>query len=329
MNILVIGGTQFLGRSFVEQALAEGHDLTLFNRGLSNPELFKQVPTIIGDRKKDLEKLNEKMFDAVLDTSGYFPQNLKAVAGYFKSRTEQYVFISSCSVYDHNNQNVVSFDETAPLVNLNVDVNDESWETYGARKYLCEEQVRSAFPENHFIIRPGLIVGPHDTTYRFSYWGDRVAEGGEVLAPGDPKAPLQFIDVRDLGAWILHGMESKLAGTFNASSPHCQLTIGKCLDEVKAAINQDAQLKWVSEAFLRENEVACWSQLPLWVYKEIQGFLKVNSNKAIAHGLNFRSITETIRDTQLWSKEIYRAQFLNKVLPRRREQELLAKYRDL
>jgi 2'-hydroxyisoflavone reductase len=251
------------------------------------------------------------------------------VSDFLKTRTKQYAFVSTCSVYDHSNQNVANFYEAAPLVDLNVDVNDEGWETYGARKYLCEEEIRASFPNNHFIIRPGLIVGPYDTTYRFSYWGDRITEGGEVVAPGDPSAPLQFIYVRDLGAWILHGIESKLTGTFNATSPNGHLTIGKFLDEVRVTINPNAQLKWVSEAFLRENDVACWSPLPLWVYQEIQGFLRVNSDKAITHGLTFRSIAETIRDTHRWSKNIYKDQFLSKVLSRKQEQDLITKYREL
>jgi 2'-hydroxyisoflavone reductase len=324
MNILVLGGTQFLGRHFVNAAVKREHQITLFNRGTTNPDLFKDIETVIGDRTGDLTKIRERRFDCVFDTSGYFPTNVADVARFLEHQVNQYAFVSSCSVLDHSDQTILSFDENAKLVNLDIDINDTSWDTYGARKFLCEEEVRKAFPTNHFIVRPGLIVGPYDPTYRFPYWADRLSEGGIVLAPGDPDAPLQFIDARDLSDWILHGIETRICGTFNANSPHDRLTIGGFIQNVKSTINPGCEIKWISEAFLREQNVACWGQLPLWVYKEIQGFLKVNSDKAIAAGLKFRPVTESISDTHAWSKDIYKNEFINKTLSRKQEQQLLS-----
>ncbi len=327
MNILVLGGTEFLGRHFVKIAKSKGHKLTLFSRGKTNPGLFTDVETIIGDRTKDLNNLNGKQFDVVLDTSGYFPANLKCVTTELKNKVNQYVFVSSCSVFDYNDQGLESFDENGTLVNLDIDKNKDAPETYGARKYHCEEVVRELFKDNHFIVRPGLIVGPFDPTYRFPYWADRISEGGEILCPGEPDAPLQFIDARDLSEWILFGIENRFSGTYNSVSPHSQLKLGQFLEMVKTEINNNCEFKWVSEQFLKENYIPCWSKLPLWVYKDIQGFLKLNSNKAISKGLKFRSISESIRDTHEWSKGIYKEQFLHKVLTRDKEVELLEKYR--
>lgn len=329
MNILVLGGTEFLGRHFVEIAQQNGHTLTLFNRGKTNPDLFPETQKVIGDRTKDLNKLSGKQFDAVVDTSGYFPKNLEYVTGELKDIVSKYVFVSSCSVFDYNDQNLECFDENGTLVNLEVDTDSDIPETYGARKYHCEEVVRKEFPNNHFVVRPGLIVGPYDPTYRFPYWADRISEGGEVLCPGDPEAPLQFIDARDLSKWILKGIEENISGTFNAVSPHNTLTLGEFLDIVKSEINPDVEFKWVSEKFLRDNDVSCWSQLPLWVYKEIDGFLKVNSNKAINKVLQFRPIADSINDTHVWSRASYKENFLEKVLSRDKEQLLLRGARSL
>ena len=323
MKILVLGGTEFLGKHFVELAKID-HEVILFNRGKSNPNIHNELKCIKGDRYKDIERINDSNFDAVVDTSGYFPKNLEYITGNLKNKCRTYLFVSSCSVFDMYDQPQDNITESGKLVDLNIDSETDKPETYGARKFLCEEMVRRNFEDNHFIVRPGLIVGPDDPTYRFPYWADRVSEGGIVLAPGESSAPLQFIDVRDLAAWMLIGLEKSLTGTFNTVSPYNELTLGPFLESVKKVINPDIKYEWVSEEFLRKKEIGCWSTLPLWVYKEIQAFFKVDSAKAIKAGLKFRPIEETIKDTHLWSKDIYKDLYLHKVLDREHERALLA-----
>tara|TARA_R110000868_G_scaffold117600_11_gene312373 strand:+ start:34888 stop:35877 length:990 start_codon:yes stop_codon:yes gene_type:complete len=326
VNILIIGGTEFLGRHLVDAALKAGHSITLFNRQKTNPALFKNIKTQKGDRFElnDFEPLLHEKFDGVIDTCGYLPRNVLDVTRRLHKITKSYVFVSSCSVYDYNDRSAQKFDENGTLVDLNIDADKDLPETYGARKYLCEQAVRSTFVGEHIIVRPGLIVGPHDPTYRFPYWADRLSEGGEVLAPGQADAPLQFIDARDLATWILFALENRLVGTFNTVSPHNELTLGAFLDLAKAEINPSTKLCWVSEAVLREHGVNCWGELPLWVFKEIDGFLKVDSTKAINEGLKFRSISHSIRDTHEWSRTIYQEKYLSKVLSRAKEQKILA-----
>ncbi len=324
MKILVLGGTKFVGRHFVEIAIKCGHDVTLFNRGNTNLDLFPEVSKIKGDRLKEIDKITDN-YDIVLDTSGYFPENLKYVTSHLKNKVGKYIFISSCSVYDHTNQDLESFTESdGTLVNLNIDHTDDTPETYGARKYLCEQEVKKVFPGKHLILRPGLIVGPFDPTYRFPYWADRVSEGGDVLAPGEKDAPLQFIDVRDLVEWTLRVAEEDLTGTYNLTTPHQNLNLEKFLNLTVKTINPNAKLKWVSEKKLRDNDVTCWKMLPLWVYKEIQGFLKVDSSLAIKQGLTFRPIENTILETFKWSKDIYKAEFANEALSRSKEAKILS-----
>lgn len=326
MNILVLGGTQFLGRHFVELALQDGHKITMFNRGRSNPTLFKEVTHIKGDRNTDLHLLHGLKFDVVLDTCGYFPINVKETTLQLKDSCKQFIFISTCSVYDTDKLSENSNDENSSIVDLNVDTVKNDMMTYGARKFLCEEEVRAQFNDHACIIRPGLIVGPHDPSYRFSYWGDRISEGGNVLAPGDSKAPVQYIDVRDLASFILTCIENKLTGEYNAVTPNNALTFHEFLNEAKNEINPKAQLHWVSEEFLTEKEIACWSQLPLWIYKDLQNFCKLDSQKAISHGLKYKHLKETLLDTHNWSKEIYKDKFLHMVLDRGLEQSLVKEY---
>lgn len=318
-----------MGRYFVDAAIEKEHEVILFNRGRTNPDLYTDLKNIRGDRsqREDIKRLKELKFDAIVDTCGYFPDNLAMITEELKDQVGLYVFVSSCSVYDYNDRDSNKFDEDGTLVDLNIDKNDQGMETYGARKYLCEDVVIETFPKQHFVVRPGLIVGPHDPTYRFPYWVDRVAEGGVALAPGDPSAPLQFIDVRDLAEWMLLGVEKQLVGTYNAVSPHAQLTLGEFLQAVREEINLECEYQWLPEAFLKEHGVTCWSDLPLWVYQEIQGFLKVDSSKAMDAGLTYRPIHKTVRDTHEWSKWLYQEQYLDKVLTRDREAELIRAYR--
>ena len=295
MDILILGGTRFVGRHFVEAALAHGHRITLFNRGQSNPQLFPEVEQLHGNRDGDLDVLKGRHWDTVVDTSGYVPRIVRASAEALSNAVDRYVFISSISVYA--NFDMVGMDENAPVAHLDDEsVEEVTEETYGALKALCEQAVEQVMPGRALIIRPGLIVGPDDQTDRFTYWPYRVAQGGEMLAPGDPQQGVQFIDVRDLTAWILHMVEQRATGIYQATGPDYALSMGHFLDTCKTVTDSNVQFIWVNDAFLTAREV--W--LPIYVPNEYIGMRAVNCQKAIKSGLTFRPLEETIRDTLAW-----------------------------
>lgn len=304
MRILIIGGTVFLGRHLVESALGRTHEVTLFNRGKSNPGLFPQVETILGDREKDVEKLRGRIWDAVIDTSGYFPRIVRLSAETLEPNVSRYVFISSISVYE--NFGKVGIDESDPVGKIQDETVEEvTGETYGPLKALCEQTVRDVYGlERSLIIRPGLIVGPHDPTDRFTYWPIRVRRGGDVLVPEKPGAPVQVIDVRDLSNWIIRSIEGHASGTYNATGPGYELTLGELLEVSKRVSRSDARFRWAGVDFLEQNEVRAWSDMPLWVPDtgEYAGFSRVDVSKAIEAGLTFRPLEETVKDTLAWAQ---------------------------
>ena len=303
MRILVLGGTRFLGRAFVDAARERGHTLTLFNRGRTNPGLHPNVERITGDRDGGLGVLAGRTWDAVLDPSGFFPRLVADSARALAGRAERYLFVSSISVYADPVPRGV--DETGPVATLaDPAVEDIGGGNYGGLKALCEARVRDAFGERALVVRPGLIVGPHDTTDRFPYWPRRLARGGEVLAPGSPAAPTQFIDARDLAAWMVSLLERGIGGTFNATGPATPLTLGECLERIRAAVGVNARLTWVSEEFLNAHGVEPWTQMPLWVHAADQGFETTNIARALAQGLTFRPLEQTARDTLAWERSL-------------------------
>lgn len=303
MNILIIGGTRFLGRHLVEAALERGHELTLFNRGQTAPSLFPDVETVLGDREKDLNRLSGRRWGAVIDTCGYIPRVVRMSVEALKDAVGRYVFISSISAYADFSE--IGIDETGPVQTSQEDPEDEdSPETYGLRKALCEEAVRDVFGEDHtLIVRPGLIVGPHDPTDRFTYWPVRIARGGDVLAPDRPDAPIQVIDVRDLSEFIIKLIENQKSGFFNATGPDYKLTIGKLLETSRQVTGSDANFRWASIEFLEQHDVAPWSDMPVWAPDsgEWAGLTQVDVSKAIDAGLTFRPLEETLRDTLAWA----------------------------
>lgn len=305
MRILIIGGTRFLGRHLVESALARGHEVTLFNRGKSNPDLFPQLETIHGDREKDIEKLTEsgRFWDAVIDVAGYLPRIVRLSAEALKDKVGRYVFISSISVYSDFSK--VGIDESDLVGKLEDETIEEiTGETYGPLKALCEKAVQDLYGERALIIRPGLIVGPHDPTDRFTYWPVRIARGGEVLAPQKPEAAIQVVDVRDLSDFILKLIEENASGIYNVTGPDYELTIGKLLDVSKQLTGSDATVKWASVEFLNQQNVQAWSDMPTWIPDDEDGigFSRVDVSKAINAGLKFRPLEETIRDTLAWEQ---------------------------
>jgi 2'-hydroxyisoflavone reductase len=327
-RILILGGTQFLGPEIVEIAGARGHKLTLFNRGKTNPQLFPNIEKLHGDRNTgDLAALDGRTWDAVIDTSGYFPRAVNEAAAHLASAS-QYVFISTISVFEHPPKSGV--DETGAVGKLDdPNVEKVDGKTYGPLKAACERAAEAKFPGRATIIRPGLIVGPGDPTDRFTYWPVRLDAGGDVLAPGQPSDPVQVIDVRDLAAFVVLTVERDTTGTFNAvrqSEP-----IGTMLGEVAKGVGSSAKLTWVDAAFLESKKVAPWSDMPVWIPgdSEDAGMARVDVRKALAAGLTFRPLSTTARDTIAWWKEQPEERRAKKRggLSREREREVLEAFR--
>jgi len=326
MNILILGGTRFLGRHLVDSALARGHEVSLFNRGKTDPSLFPQLETIIGDREHDIEKLSGRAWDAVIDTCGYFPRIVRESAVGLERSVGRYVFISSISAYDDAILNKIGIDESDAVGKMKDEsVEEITGETYGPLKALCEKTILDLYGERGLIVRPGLIVGPNDPTDRFTYWPVRIAKGGDVLTPEKPEVPVQIIDVRDLSDFIIKLIENEASGIYNATGPDYELTLGTMLDTCKQVSSSDANFHWASVDFLKENNVQEWSDMPVWVpdNEENQGFSRVNISKGLKAGMKFRSLEDTVRDTLAWANTRPADQEWRAGLKSEREQELL------
>lgn len=321
MRLLVLGGTKFLGRHLVEIALRRGDEVTIFNRGQTNPGLFPEVERLRGDRYGSLEPLRGRSWDAAVDTSGYVSANVRAVVALLADAVRHYTFISSLSVYSDNT--TPDQDEGGPLEQWTGGEEDaRDMATYGARKALCEQAAEAAMPGRVLNMRAGLIVGPYDPTGRFTYWVRRVAAGNEVLAPGQPTQPVQFIDARDLAGWVLRMAEAGRAGTYNTTGPAEPFSMAELLQACRDASGSDASFTWVTEHFLVGHGVEQWSDLPLWLAAEYAGFQTRKIDKALAAGLTFRPVVDTVRDTLEWSRAATGGE-IRAGISREREQELL------
>lgn len=296
LKILILGGTHFLGFHLTEEFQERGHEVTLFNRGMQNTDLFPNVEKLQGDRDGNLNALLGRNWDAVIDTSGHLPRIVEQSAQVLKGATKHYTFISTVGVYE--NFHKFDIDESYPIAQLE-DPQSEviTDKTYGALKGLCEAVIQQYFPKKALIIRPGLIVGPNDPTDRFTYWVKRIEEGGEVLAPAHQ--PVQLIDVRDLAKWIVQMVERQATGIYNAAGIPSSLE--QLLQECQK-LNPKTHVIWISEDFLLKKNVQDWVELPLWLSskRQMPGFLCINSQKAIESGLTFRPIAETIEATLKW-----------------------------
>src|SRR5215210_2274474 len=322
MDVLILGGTGFLGRHLVKAALGNGHRVTLFNRGLSGPGLFPGVEKIEGDREGDLSPLLGRCWDAVIDTCGYVPRVVRASAGLLADAVDHYTFVSSISVY--SDDIAPGADEEAPLRELpDPTVEEVTGETYGGLKALCERAAEEEMPGRVLNVRPGLISGPHDPTGRFTYWPRRISAGGEVLVPDHPERKVQYIDVRDLAAWIVKMSAERQTGTYNATGPDYELQMGRLLQECAAVGGAGAELVWVSEDFLEENGVEPFTELPLWVPRQDAAMLAIDCGRAIEAGLTFRPLVETIRDVLHWDSARTAGREPAAGLRPEREQELL------
>lgn len=300
MKVLVLGGTLFVGRHVVEAALDHGHEVTVCHRGRTGPELYPEVEHLRGDRDfNDLESLRNRRWDAVVDTSARVPRWVRDSTELLADSIEHYTFVSSSSVYADTS--LSGTNESSPVHRLEDESAEEitSAEVYGGLKVLCEREAERALPGRVLVVRPGLIVGPYDFTGRFTYWVHRIARGGKVLVPEPRHQPVQFVHARDLADWILDLAEQRRTGVFNATGPAEPLTMEQLLVECRAATGSDASFVWREAGVLKRNGVAAWSDLPLWLGADpaVAGFLAVNVSKAIAAGLRFRPLAETIRET--------------------------------
>lgn len=291
MRLLVLGGPRFLGRAVADAALERGHELTFFNRGRTNPGLYPEAERLQGDRTGDLSALRGRHWDAVIDHCGFLPAVVRASAETL-AECGLYCFVSSVSVYADFGAPVDEESAVAELGDLSAD--EMTNESYGALKALSEDAVRDVFGERALVVRPGLIVGPHDPTGRFTYWPHRVARGGEVLAPGPPDRQTQVVDVRDLGAWMVELCERRVAGTYNATHPG--ITWEHLLDTCRTVTGADATVTWMTDDFLVEQGVGQWLELPLWLTGPENAYAdRVDVGRAVAAGLRFRPLEETVR----------------------------------
>jgi len=318
VRLLLLGGTKFLGKHVAAAALASGHEVTLFTRGETNPGLFPEAEHLRGDRDGNLAALEGREWDAVVDTSGYVPRVVGASAELLADAVQRYVFVSSVSVY-------ASFaeppTEDSPLAVLDDYGSEDVQQHYGALKTLCEAEVERALRGRALVVRPGLIVGPDDPTDRFTYWPQRARRGGEILAPAPPDRPVQFIDVRDLAEWIVRMAEAGATGVFNATGRPRELTFEALLEACGAE-----RVTWVDDAFLVEHEVGEFAELPLWIAEgngEARCFQLVDVSRALAAGLTFRPLAETVRDVPEWTGQGAPRQGKAGLAPER-EAELLA-----
>ncbi|HTD33688.1 MAG TPA: NAD-dependent epimerase/dehydratase family protein [Candidatus Elarobacter sp.] len=327
MRVLVLGGTVFLGRHVVETLLVRGHEVTLFHRGRRGRELFPHVERVLGDRATDLDRLPAgTTWDAVLDTSGFLPGRVAASAGALRDRARRYVFVSSVSVYDVA---LSAVDESSPTPELPDGVSREEFdiEQYGPLKLLCEREALAAFgPDRTLLVRPGLIVGPYDASDRFTYWPLRFARGGDVAVPDDFDAPVQWIDVRDLAEFIADAIERGTIGAVNAVGPREPATLRELLEACAAASGVPSRMVPIDLAALKEQNVEGWSDLPVWVPSGdgFDGISRVSTAHAVALGMRYRPLAQTVADTLRWAQTERGDAPLKAGLTPEREAELLA-----
>lgn len=371
LRILILGGTGFLGPACTESALARGHRVTHFNSGRTEerrreagrPSLVPEsVETLFGNRDpnktaddrrtegkqdaprdpnspKGLSSLEGRKWDAVIDTSGYFPRLVKASADMLRDNVRQYVFISSISVYQDTS--VANYDETAAVRTLKDPATEEmgpGFENFGGGKALCEKAAEAAMPGRVTNIRPGFIVGARDTSARFIYWPVRASLGGEMVVPGEPADPIQIIDVRDLADWIIHCLERRIVGVYNATGPEKELSMQQMMAGIRKGIGSEVKLTWIDNAFLEQQKID-ENRFPLYAPPrgETAGFHRCSIARALGKGLKFRPVADTAKATLDWYKSLP-PETQSRVAPQfaaqggekswlEREKELLEKFR--
>lgn len=329
-RVLILGGTGFIGPHFVAALIAGGHKVTVFNRGRQAAKVPAAVAQLIGDRNGRIDALKGHEWDVVIDNSGYTLRQVRLTTELLHGHVAHYVFISSISAYaDLAKPNI---DENYRLAHLaNPDTEEVTGESYGGLKALCEQLVEKKFGLHATVIRPTYIAGPGDSTDRFTYWPVRVARGGDMLAPGSPADPIQFIDVRDLADYVRLCVEQRLAGRYNICLPPRAVSMGSLLEACRRITGADTRFVWASVAFLTAQKLLGQDAtdsggLPIWnaAVGELAGAALVSPARAVSHGLRFRSLDQTIRDTLDWQKQRPAAQqSLRAGLAPQREAELL------
>jgi 2'-hydroxyisoflavone reductase len=316
LTVLVLGGTGQTGPHLVGQLLAAGHTVTLFNRGNRSETLFPDVECLVGDRSLEAtdglaaleaEVRRGRTWDVCIDIWPHIPKIVESTAMLLQGSVGHFMFVSSVSAYaDHSQPNM---DETAPVGEApDADNMEFDWDLFGPFKAECENRVRRLYPDNHTIFRPGLIVGPRDFSFRGGYWPVRVRRGGEVLAPGSGFDRIQIVDGRDLTQFEVRCMEHGIGGTFNVIGPHPRtpLTMLSYLTTCRAASGSDARFTWVPSGFLEQHEIGAWMNMPCWIPAEGEyaGFGTRSIDKAVAAGLTFRPLADTVRDTLSWYDDL-------------------------
>lgn len=338
LDILILGGTGFTGPHQVRYALARGHRITLFNRGRRPQDWPAEVEELTGDRETgDVGALKGRRWDVCIDNPTSVPHWVRDVGEVLKGQVDHYLFISTLSVY--SDSATPGQDEDAPrAVYTGPDIMAETRASlianmalYGPMKAACEDEALKWFPDITTLIRPGLIVGPGDETDRFSYWPLRVRRGGDILAPGDGRDPVQFIDARDLAEWTIRMAEQRAFGAFNAMGPAYAMGMDQLLYGIQAVTGTAATFHWAPAEFLAEQNVSPWGDMPVWVpgQGESAGFSRHRNDRALAKGLSFRPLADTVAATLAWfdaQPEERRATLRAGIKPER-EAEVLAAWR--
>jgi 2'-hydroxyisoflavone reductase len=289
VRTLILGGTVFLGRHVAAEALARGHELTLFTRGIHGADLFPDAEHLVGDRSADLSALAGRTWDAVIDTSGYKPADVAASCAALEGA--HYVFVSSCNAYPAWPEQIV--DEDSPVWESDAD-------EYGPNKAAAERAGLAALGDSFATVRAGLIVGPHDGVFRLPWWVRRIALGGDVPAPGDPERELQIIDARDLAGWMLDLAERRVGGAFNGTGPAGMTTMGELLGAAVEATGSGARLHWIPDEALIGAGAEPWTEVPLWAHPDWVGTWRIGTARARAAGLRARPAVETVADVAAW-----------------------------
>lgn len=298
LDILILGGTGFIGPHEVDYARSRGHTLTLFNRGRTNPELFPGIEQLRGDRGGDLASLEGREWDVVIDNSGFYPRHVRLSAELLEGAVDRYMFVSSISAYDEALPAGVD-EYNAPIATME-NPTDESegpyGPSYGPRKALCETEVLKVFGEDRtVIVRPGLITGPGDPTDRIRHWLARMSLHDEVLVPGYAGDPVQLIDARDMTGWMVRMLEQGDVGIYNAVGPDYQMTMDELVNSARGATGSDCELVWVSDEFAIEKQIA-GAYSPWIPASGPRGFMLVNNGRALGTGLAFRPLDDILAD---------------------------------
>lgn len=325
MRLLTIGGTRFSGRALTGQALALGHDVTIFHRG-GGEDPWPDAEHVHGDRGDGFESLSGRSFDAVVDFCGFFPRQLRESATSFPD-VERYAFVSSLSAHRDDARAGATEDDDVHEPPF-PDTEDITWRTYGPLKVASERAVEESYGDRATVIRPGYIVGPYDPTDRFTYWVRRAARGGEMLAPAPAEAPMQWVDARDLAAFILRLVADGVTGTYSVVTPPGRHTLEELLRTSAAEAGADTTVAYADDDFVRSNGLVGSEEsdpFPL-ITPDEPNFHLFATDRAEAAGLTCRPLAETVRDTLTWDDERGAPWPLQVGLPSDREAELLASW---